>query len=547
MGPAEEDLRTELRAWIADHDPGPPPAEYGERIEALTRWQAALCEAGFMGLSWPVQYGGRGMSLAGEAVLAEELARSGAAELINRLALYTWGPTLMDLGEPSQLERFLPGMLDASELWCQGFSEPDAGSDLAGVRTRAEVDGDELVVTGQKVWTSRAELSTWNALLVRTDGEPGQHGGLTLLMTNMKSDGITIRPLPQMLGEPHFSEVFFDEVRVPVANVLGGINEGWRVSMKAMGYERGIFVLERSIRLRRRLSELAGRVRASGGADRAALAGIGRIHASLEMLTAQAYRTLAHQQAGTLLPADDPWWRTHYPPNGWGCKCRVRQVSRREAERLGGVTARPASPTREWTNRRTGETMRVPRGIDPGWDVNAGLERQQLLMEGLNGKLDAADQELARAAVGTVTGSPLLDRQLAPMKPGDPPKGDLPVGFLEREWRDMFGVETQLVRLTQRTARKQRLKHPDLILDDYREMLPSVLRDAQIVLSESGHYGRRTEDLVFFYFVEGEIYKAAVAMESERRVRMATFHETDQENVNLAVKRGKIVRNRRER
>ncbi|MDE0132917.1 MAG: acyl-CoA dehydrogenase family protein [bacterium] len=302
MGPAEEDLRTELRAWIADHDPGPPPAEYGERIEALTRWQAALCEAGFMGLSWPVHCGGRGMSLAAEAVLAEELARSGAAELINRLALYTWGPTLMDLGEPSQLERFLPGMLDASELWCQGFSEPDAGSDLAGVRTRAEVDGDELVVTGQKVWTSRAELSTWNALLVRTDGEPGQHAGLTLLITNMKSDGVTIRPLPQMLGEPHFSEVFFDEVRVPVANVLGGINEGWRVSMKAMGYERGIFVLERSIRLRRRLSELAGRVRASGGADRAALAGVGRIHASLEMLTAQAYRTLAHQQAGTLLP-----------------------------------------------------------------------------------------------------------------------------------------------------------------------------------------------------------------------------------------------------
>ena len=302
MGPAEQELRAELRAWIADHDPGPPPSEYGARIEALTRWQAALCEAGFMGLSWPVQYGGRGMSLGAEAVLAEELARSGAAELINRLALYTWGPTLMDMGEPEQLRRFLPGMLDASELWCQGFSEPDAGSDLAGVRTRAVVDGEELVITGQKVWTSRAELSTWNALLVRTEGEPGRHRGLTLVITDMKSNGITIRPLPQMLGEPHFSEVFFDEVRVPIANVLGGLNQGWRVSMNAMGYERGIFVLERSIRLRRRLAELARRALEEDKADRAAMVGIGRVHASLEMLTAQAYRTLVQQQAGTLAP-----------------------------------------------------------------------------------------------------------------------------------------------------------------------------------------------------------------------------------------------------
>ena len=302
MGPAEEELRQELRAFIAANDPGPPPAEYRARIETLVGWQAALCDAGFMGLSWPVRYGGRGMSLAAEAVLAEELARSGAAEIINRLALYTWGPTLMDLGEPEQMRRFLPGMLDASELWCQGFSEPDAGSDLAGVRTRGVLDGEELVITGQKVWTSRAELSAWNALLVRTDGDPGEHRGLTLVITSMKSAGIIIRPLPQMLGEPHFSEVFFDEVRVPVANVLGGLNQGWRVSMKAMGYERGIFVLERSIRLRRRLSELAARVRGEGRPDRAAWAGIGRVHASLEMLTAQAYRTLAEQQAGTLPP-----------------------------------------------------------------------------------------------------------------------------------------------------------------------------------------------------------------------------------------------------
>ena len=230
--------------------------------------------------------------------------------------------------------------------------------------------------------------------------------------------------------------------------------------------------------------------------------------------------------AGTLLPADDPWWRTHFAPNGWGCKCRQRQVSRREAERLGGVTARPASSTVEWTNKRTGETARIPRGIDPGWDTNPGLERQRLLMEGLNGKLDAAGQELARAAVRTVTDSPLLDRQIAPMKPADPPKGDLPVAFLEREWREALGAETQIVRLTQRTAAKQRKKHRNMTLGEYRTVLPRVLRDAQVVVRETGHWSRDTEDLVFFYFVEGKIYKAAVAKETERRVRLATFYES---------------------
>ena len=251
--------------------------------------------------------------------------------------------------------------------------------------------------------------------------------------------------------------------------------------------------------------------------------------------------------AGTLLRADDPWWRTHYPPNGWGCKCRVRQVSRREAERLGGVTARPASPTREWTNKRTGDTMRVPRGIDPGWDHNPGLERQRLLMEGLNGKLDAADQELARAAVRTVTDSPLLDRQIAPMKPADPPKGDLPVGFLDREWRDALGTGTQLVRLTQRTAQKQRKKHGNLTLAEYREVLPETLRAAQVVLRETGHWDRDANDLVFFRFDQGKVYKAVVSAEAPRNVRLATFYKTNQKDLEEAMSRTgtRVVRDMR--
>ena len=265
-----------------------------------------------------------------------------------------------------------------------------------------------------------------------------------------------------------------------------------------------------------------------------------------ELGPSEEHRPEHEAWAGTLLRADDPWWRTHFPPNGWGCKCRVRQVSRREAERLGGVTARPASPTMEWTNKRTGETMRVPRGIDPGWDTNPGLERQRLLMEGLNGKLDAADQALVRAAVRTVTGSPLLDRQLAPMTFSDPPKGDLPVGFLEREWRDALGAGTQLVRLTQRTAAKQRKKHPNMTLDQYREVLPETLRNAQVVLSESGHWGRGAEDLVFFWFDSGgDIYKAAVSVDGPRHVRLATFYDSSQEDLERAMARGKVLRDRR--
>ena len=291
---SDEELRLRIRSWIAANDMGPPPDRYEDRVAALTEWQAALHGAGFMGLSWPTEYGGAGHSIAAEGILSEELARSSRPELINRLALYTWGPTLLDWGTDEQKARFLPGMLDASEIWCQGFSEPEAGSDLAAARTFAQLDGDELVINGQKVWTTRAELSKWNALLVRTDREAQRHRGLSVVMLDMKLPGITIRPLPQILNEPHFSEVFFDDVRVPVNNVLGGINNGWRVAMEAMAYERGLFVLERQIRLRMRLAELVGRLTRDGVVDEH-LERLGELVADLDLLQGQVYRTLAGQ------------------------------------------------------------------------------------------------------------------------------------------------------------------------------------------------------------------------------------------------------------
>ena len=244
----ENDLRHEIRTWILANDPGPPREDYAARIQDLVSWQRALNEAGLMGLSWPVEFGGRGLGLAAEAVLAEELALSSIPQLINRIAIFTWGPTILEWGTEEQKQRLLPGMLDVSEVWCQGFSEPEAGSDLAAVRMTAVQDGDELVVTGQKVWTSRAQWSKWCALLVRSDRTAERHEGLSILVVDMESRGITVRPLLQMLHEPHFSEVFFDDVRVPAGNVLGGLHNGWRVAMAAMQYERGLFVLERQIR-----------------------------------------------------------------------------------------------------------------------------------------------------------------------------------------------------------------------------------------------------------------------------------------------------------
>jgi len=301
FGAEEEALRHEIRSWLAANEPGPMSSDYLERSRQLTEWQRRLHGAGFLGLSWPSAYGGKDMSIAADAVLAEELARSGMPEIINRLALFTWAPPVLIFGTDEQKKRYLPPMLDASEIWCQGFSEPAAGSDLAAVRTKAVIDGDEFVISGQKTWTSRAPLSKWNGMLVRTDPSEKRHRGLTMVIVDMESPGITLQPLLQVTHEPDFSDVFFDEVRAPISNVLGEIGEGWQVAMKTMSFERGLYVLERQIRLRRNLDRLAIRV---GDGSEPALSMIGRLYGIFEVLEAQVYRSLASQAAGTQQPGD---------------------------------------------------------------------------------------------------------------------------------------------------------------------------------------------------------------------------------------------------
>jgi alkylation response protein AidB-like acyl-CoA dehydrogenase len=245
--PAEARFREGVRAWLAANlPPGwgtpafslPPGGE--ERVAFLKEWQRKLFDGGYAGLDWPKEYGGRGATVFESIIFGEEYAAARAPDMIHLgVGSSLVGPTLIGWGAPWQKERFLQPILRGEEVWCQGFSEPGAGSDLASLRTRGEVVGEEVVVTGQKIWTSFAHYSDWCILVVRTGPDAPKHGGLTFLLVDMKSPGITIRPLREMTGEAWFNEVFFDGVRVPLRNVVGELGEGWRVVTTTLAHERG--------------------------------------------------------------------------------------------------------------------------------------------------------------------------------------------------------------------------------------------------------------------------------------------------------------------
>jgi alkylation response protein AidB-like acyl-CoA dehydrogenase len=241
----DERFRDEVRAWLAANRPSRAErvphddASLAEEVAFLRDWQRRLHAAGYVGLLWPRAYGGRGAPPTQQAILNAELARARAPQLINRVGVNNTGPTLIAHGTEAQKRRFLPPILSGEELWCQLFSEPGAGSDLAALRTRAEVRGDGFAVTGQKVWTSYAQFSKWAILLARTEPSLPKHRGLTYLVLDMERPGITIRPLRQITGSTEFSEVFLEEVFVPRDHVVGGVNEGWTVAMTTLAHERG--------------------------------------------------------------------------------------------------------------------------------------------------------------------------------------------------------------------------------------------------------------------------------------------------------------------
>ena len=240
--PQEEAFRNELRAWLDANPlqpfPGSATAENPDYIEHLRRFQRKLAEAGWLGLTWPVEYGGRGLGPVEQAIFLEELARIEAPMVPGMIGIAVIGPVIAALGTEEQKARYLSKMLLGDEIWAQGFSEPNAGSDLGSVATRAARHGDHFVVNGQKTWTSLAHVADRIFLLTRTDPEARKHRGLTCLLVDMKSEGVSVRPLKMMTGDADFNEVFFSDVRVPVGDVLGEINGGWNVAITALMFER---------------------------------------------------------------------------------------------------------------------------------------------------------------------------------------------------------------------------------------------------------------------------------------------------------------------
>jgi alkylation response protein AidB-like acyl-CoA dehydrogenase len=262
LTPQELRFRDEVRAWFAEHVPKDWVKRRDEeesmlgRFEYLRGWQRKLYDAGWAGISWPKDCGGRGAAVMEQVIFIEEMARAEAPPMANVIALGLIGPTIIAFGTPEQKKRYLAKMLSAEEIWCQGFSEPNAGSDLAALSTTGVLDGDHFIVNGQKCWTSYAWAADWCELVVRTDPTVPKHKGLTALLVDMHSPGVEVRGLKQMSGESEFGEIFFRDVRVPVENVVGKVNEGWGVAMGTLMHERGTFGAALQVNYRRNFNRL---------------------------------------------------------------------------------------------------------------------------------------------------------------------------------------------------------------------------------------------------------------------------------------------------
>jgi alkylation response protein AidB-like acyl-CoA dehydrogenase len=290
----ETSFRDELRAWLSENHPGEAPAAEDEAAYAWRRdFQRNLAEGGWAAVHWPVEFGGRGATLTESAIFFEELARARAPLPANVLGLLLAGPTIMSWGTPEQKERFLAPIVTAEEIWCQGFSEPEAGSDLAALKTRAVKRGGDWLVTGQKVWTSGAQHSKWCMVVARTDTEAPKHKGLTYFLMDMDQDAVQVRPLRQITGEAEFNELFIEEARVPDENVLGGAGNGWKVALTTLMNERAGLAFFLQVRLRQVLDEVFAAADRRGLLEDPVIADrLGDLHLKCEVLRLTAYRGL---------------------------------------------------------------------------------------------------------------------------------------------------------------------------------------------------------------------------------------------------------------
>ena len=254
FSPEDEAFREEVRAWLGEHlvgeyaaigDVGGPADETGWDVRV--EWEKELGKGGWIGLAWPEAVGGRGATVTQELIFNEEYALAHAPARVSFFGEGLLGPTIIAFGSDEQKARFLPGILHATELWCQGFSEPDAGSDLANIKTRAVLDGEEWVINGQKVWTTLAHHADWCFVVCRTDPDAPKHKGLSFLLCPMRQPGVDVKPLKQLTGSAEFNEVFFTDARTSADLVVGGVHNGWKVSMGTLGFERGTAFLSRQL------------------------------------------------------------------------------------------------------------------------------------------------------------------------------------------------------------------------------------------------------------------------------------------------------------
>ncbi len=316
--------RTRIRTWLADNlvgrfadlrgagGPGREHEHFGERIE----WERHLAAAGWNCIGWPTEFGGAGATLRQQVIFHEEYARAQAPVKVSHLGQELLGPTLIAFGTDAQRRRFLPAIRDVEELWCQGYSEPDAGSDLANVRTTALRDGDEWVITGQKVWTSLAHVADWCFVIARTEPGSSRHHGLSYLLVPMHQPGVEVRPIRQLTGTAEFNEVFFDGARTAADNVVGDPGDGWRVAMGTLAFERGVATLGQQIGFRRELQRLTDLALDSGVLDDPATGAglrtrLQQAWVDLDVLRAHALRTLGAPDPGSAAVTKLLWARWH--------------------------------------------------------------------------------------------------------------------------------------------------------------------------------------------------------------------------------------------
>ena len=296
--PEEAAFRSELRAWFAANLPADwadrPPRVGREDVEEARAWSRRLYDGGYVGITWPKEYGGGGLGHTFQGIFLEEQARANAPGHIGVIGLGMAGPTIIAHGTPAQKERYLQPLLQGTEVWCQGFSEPGSGSDLGGARTRAVLDGDDWVVNGQKVWSSFAHIADFCILVVRTDPDAPKHRGLSYLIVDMHAPGVEVRPLVQITGDPEFNEVFFTDVRVPRDSILGQPGDGWTVAMTTLLHERGTMGFSLTAHLEQGVNQLV-KLAQETGADRDPLVRdqLAQFWIDLQALRYTNYRSLA--------------------------------------------------------------------------------------------------------------------------------------------------------------------------------------------------------------------------------------------------------------